>query len=101
MSAPKPKAPSPPLPKPQHYFPGKVASFLIVACLLMILVTRVFQDEIAARAPMFDGAFLNLSTIILGFIASLTFFLWFVLRSSYPGLVRLLPFLAIPGVIVL
>jgi outer membrane protein assembly factor BamB len=98
---PKPIPPAQARPKPPRYFPGKVTSFLIVACLLMILLTRVFQDEIAARAPMFDGAFLNLSTFILGFIAFLTFFLWFVLRSSYPGLVRLLTFLAIPGVIVL
>ena len=94
---PKPKPPTPPFPKPPRYFPGKVSSFIIVACLLTILVTRLFQEVIARRAPMFDDAFMNLSTLILGFIASLTFFLWFVLRSSYPGLVRLLTFLAVPA----
>ena len=50
---------------------------------------------------MFDDAFLNLSTLILGFIAFMTFFLWFVIRSSYPGLVRLLTFLAVPFSIVI
>ena len=94
---PKPTPPTPRLPKPPRYFPGKVASFIIVACLLTILLTRVFQEVIARRAPMFDDAFLNLSTLILGFIASMTFFLWFLIRSSYPGLVRLLTFLAVTG----
>lgn len=83
--------------KPPRYFPCKVASFIIVACLLAIVVTRVFHDAIARLLPMIDDAFLNLSTIILGFIAVVTLFLWFVIRSSYPGLVRLLTFFAVTG----
>jgi outer membrane protein assembly factor BamB len=97
----EPKPVRSPLPRPPRYYPGKASLFIIIACLLAILITRGFQDVIARRAPMFDDAFMNLSTIILGFIASLTFFLWFVLRSSYPGLVRLLTFLAVPASIVL
>src|SRR5678816_1536225 len=85
-----------PLKRPR-YFPGKVASFIIIACLLTIVLTHVFQDVIARWMPMFDAAFLNLSTVILGFIAGVTLVLWFVLRSSYPGLVRLLTFLAVTG----
>lgn len=97
MAEPKPKPAQPRPPKPPRYFPGKVSLFIIVACVLTILVTRLFQEVIARRAPLFDDAFMNLSTLILGFIASLTFFLWFVLRSSYPVLVRLLTFLAVPA----
>lgn len=100
MPEPKPEPPALPPLKPPRYFPGKVSLFIIIACLLAILITRGFQDVIARRAPMFDDAFMNLATLILGFIASLTFFLWFVFRSSYPGLVRLLTLLAIPASIV-
>ena len=46
---PKPTPPTPRLPKPPRYFPGKVASFIIVACLLTILMTRLFQETIARR----------------------------------------------------
>lgn len=88
--------PTPTIPRPLRYFPGKVASFLIVFCVLAIVITRLGHDSIAARIPGFDDAVLNLSTLILGFIATLTLFLWFVIRSSYPGLVRLLTFLAVP-----
>ena len=101
MTEPKPKPAALPPNRPPRYFPGKVATFIIIACLLAILIIRGFHDVIARRAPLFDDAFMNLSTLILGFIASLTLFLWFVVRSSYPGLVRLLTFLAVPGSIVL
>ena len=93
---PKPIPPAQPRHKPPRYDPGKVSSFLIIACLLAIGVTRLSHEVIARRAPLFDDAFMNLSTLILGFIAVLTLFLWFVFRSSYPGLVRLLTFLAVP-----
>ena len=96
QAKPKPAPPIPPKPKPPRYFPGKVSSFLIIVCLLAIGVTRLSHEAIARRAPMFDDAFMNLSTLILGFIAVLTLFLWFVFRSSYPGLVRLLTLLAVP-----
>jgi outer membrane protein assembly factor BamB len=99
LSKRKPDAPQ--QPKPPRYFPGKVVSFISICCLVMILVMRLFQETIAQRAPMFDDAFLNLATLILGFIAVVTLFFWFVFRSSYPGLVRLLTLLAIPLSIVL
>src|SRR3954466_11168149 len=96
MNLPKPKVDLPAPPRPPRYFPGKVVTFIVLSCLAAIVLTRIFQDAISRRAPMFDDAFLNLSTLILGFIAVLTLFLWFVLRSSYPGLVRLLTLLAAP-----
>src|SRR5439155_23107958 len=101
MDLPKPKPDIRPPPKPPRYFPGKVVSFISICCLVMILVMRLFQETIAQRAPMFDDAFLNLATLILGFIAVVTLFFWFVFRSSYPGLVRLLMLLAIPLSLVL
>src|SRR6476620_194945 len=101
MDLPKAKPDNPQPPKPPRYFPGKVVSFIVVCCLVMILVMRLFQEAIAHRAPMIDDAFLNMATLILGFIAVVTLFFWFVFRSSYPRFVRLLTLLAIPLSIVL
>ena len=83
-------------PRPRRYLPGTGVCITLLLCSLAILFTRAFHDSIEELFPSFDDAFLNLTTLILGFIAALTLFVWFVSFSAYPRLVRLGTFLGVP-----
>ena len=52
------------------------------------------------KAESFDHAFANIIALILAFIAATAFLVWFVFRSSYAGLLRLLTGLAWLGFLI-
>src|SRR5262245_6875309 len=80
-AAAKPAASSPaPLPR---LFPGRVASTLILVCLGVMLIVRVFREEFAAVIKVFDSAAANISTLILSFVITVTVLVWFLCFSDY------------------
>lgn len=96
MNSPKPKADVSTSRPPSRLFPGKVVSFIILACIAAVFFMQFFRDGIARWSPLIDDAFVNLFSLLVGFVALLSLFIWFVARSSYPAQVRLLTLLAVP-----
>ena len=64
-------------------FPGRVASTIILVCLVVMLLVRVFRDEMARVIKMFDTAAANISTLILSFVIVVTLIVWFLCFSDY------------------
>lgn len=75
---------SPPARLPR-LFPGRVASTIILVCLVVMLLVRVFRDEMARVIKLFDTAAANISTLILSFVIVVTLIVWFLCFSDYKG----------------
>ena len=69
--------------RPKRYFPGWIATMVILVCLAMIFLVRIFRDELALVMKMFDTAAANLSTVVLSFLIGVTLTLWFLCFSDY------------------
>lgn len=74
---------SPPPLKMSRLFPGRVATTIILVCLVVMLLVRIFRDEMAAVIKMFDSASANLSTLVLSFFITMTVAVWFLCFSDY------------------
>ncbi|HZL88327.1 MAG TPA: PQQ-binding-like beta-propeller repeat protein [Pirellulaceae bacterium] len=77
------KTSSTPPTRPPRLFPGRVASTLILVCLGVMLIVRVFREEFAAVIKVFDSAAANISTMILSFVIVVTVAVWFLCFSDY------------------
>lgn len=75
-------------PKRRPLIPGWGVLITLIACSLLIAGSRLFQIEVQNVMGMFDQAFMNLLTLILGFISVCTLFCWFVWTSGYPLVIR-------------
>jgi outer membrane protein assembly factor BamB len=64
-------------------FPGRVASTIMLVCLVVMLLVRIFRDEMARVIKMFDMAAANISTLILSFVIVVTLLVWFLCFSDY------------------
>ena len=71
-----------------QFVPGWRVWTTIGVCAALIALLRGFHENLNDLAPAFDQAFLNIVTLVLGFIPCLTLVLWCVFRSSYPAPVR-------------
>jgi outer membrane protein assembly factor BamB len=80
-AAAKPAA-SPPARLPR-LFPGRAASTIILVCLIVMLLVRIFRDEMARVIKMFDTAAANISTLILSFVIAVTLIVWFLCFSDF------------------
>jgi outer membrane protein assembly factor BamB len=82
-------AASPPKPR-GPIFPGWPVRIIVALAIGMIVVVRSLMRIDEPPRPLNDVAFGNLMTLILGFIAILTIWIWMCFRSGWPRLVRLL-----------
>ena len=78
------------LERPKRFIPGRWTWLLVVFCIVAILVLR--QSEI-----LNEGAYTNIFTLILGFIALMALVVWFSFRSDYSRRLRI----AVPTAMVL
>src|SRR5262245_46574649 len=79
---------APALPRP--LFPGWIVRSIIGLALLAIVVMRLLMRLEDPPRPFSDVAFCNIMTLVLGFIAALTAWIWISFRSALPPLVKLL-----------
>jgi outer membrane protein assembly factor BamB len=49
----------------------------------LVVISQVFADELEPNLPLFDGAVVNIVSLIFSFCAFLTFYIWFVWLSPY------------------
>ncbi len=71
-------------------FPGWPVRIIVALAISLIVVIRSLMRIEEPPRPLNDVAFGNLMTLILGFIAILTIWIWMCFRSGWPRLVRLL-----------
>ena len=64
-------------------FPGRVATTIVLVCLVVMLLVRIFRDELSAVMKMFDTAAANLATLVLSFLIAVTLAVWFICFSDY------------------
>jgi outer membrane protein assembly factor BamB len=69
-------------------FPGRVASTIILVCLVVMLLVRIFRDELATVIKVFDTAAANISTLILSFVIAVSVIVWFLCFSDYTWKVK-------------
>lgn len=81
-TADKSPLPNSPL-RASRFFPGRVATTIILVCLVVMLLVRIFRDEMSAVIKMFDTAAANLSTLVLSFLIAVTVAVWFLCFSDY------------------
>ena len=67
----------------RRLFPGRVATSLIVVCLVLMLLVRIFRDEVARVIKIFDTAAVNISTQVLTFLICVIVAAWFLCISDY------------------
>lgn len=49
----------------------------------LVVIAQVFAEELEPNLPLFDGAVVNIVSLIFSFCAFLTFYIWFVWLSPY------------------
>src|SRR5207249_729944 len=89
----EPKEPKTVAKKPRRRTPGIVTWIVLLLCAAGIAYLHV-------KAPDLDHAIVNVATLLLGFIATMTLMAWFCFRSAYPPLIRLLVPLACLGLLI-
>ncbi len=89
--------PQPAPPRKSRLFPGWIVLTTVALCLIVIAVVRTIQPLEGTPSPWNDEAIVSIFTAIFSFLASMTLLGWFVLRSTYAPLVRVM---ALAGVIV-
>ena len=81
-------------------FPGRAPSTIILVCLGVMLLVRIFRDEMATVIKMFDTAAANISTLILSFVVAVTVAVCFLCFSDYSVRTRAIVMAAV-GVLLL
>jgi outer membrane protein assembly factor BamB len=81
--------PAPVAPRKSRLFPGWIVLSTVALCLLVMVVVRTIQPLEGTPAPWNDEAIASIFTAIFSFIAAMTLLGWFVIRSTYPGVVRM------------
>ncbi len=73
-------------------FPNWITSVVVTVCLTLIALVRIFAEQIETVVPFFDGAVVNLVTLLLSFLTCVTLYIWFCWFSEFNFMIRRIGF---------
>lgn len=93
-------AQTPVSPPSGRYYPGWVSRLVITAAIIVVILVRLAGLLEDPPPPLNDPAMRNLFTLIFGFIAAFTTWIWFSFRSDHSRRLRLSAAIGMPVMVV-